>query len=493
MFEAQFTKKAFLAYFSKKFILAFLIAGISAISIAAYIGIRTTSPSPPPSFGCQPGWHEFIAGTDDNFALPTEPAFPSPGLQLFLTTQYPNTPYGRVFDESTTPDVENKILGHTFTGVAPDPTKENIAEATLEFRIRPTIENSQLAGIPATDFVSLYFMGNNGNQLASGWTRQIGLDIVYNVPGLVSGQWSIGRPAELIQLDLDALPNADGSTTNLLSSFNAAGFLDFFVHNDTTVDYAKLRVRHECIPPPPIRVPVDLESACTRDIWACTPWSACSAAGEQTRVCTLSADCPSVETPKPVEGQACTPLIRVPVDDRGPAVEACAESGQSCGPGTSCCQGLECTAAGICQTPPPPQKPTDLKAEKALQNSTFHYGGQGSFSILVENVGSKAAASPITLTDELPPGLTYLSFSDPYSSYWSCTASGQKITCVYNGTDISPGGFLPALIIKVRIATIDTFPAATGDQVENCATVEYPNDTNSANDRDCVTAIITPN
>src|SRR3989344_242797 len=178
MRKVKFTRAGFIAYFhSKKFILASLVAGVSAVSIAAYIGIRTTSsppPPPPPSSGCQAGWHEFMAGVDDNFVLPTEPALPSTGLQLFLNAQYyPDTPYDRVFDESTTPDVKNKILGHTFTGVAPDPTKGNIAEATLEFRIRPTIQNNQWAGIPSTDFISLYFIGNNGNQLASGWSRNV--------------------------------------------------------------------------------------------------------------------------------------------------------------------------------------------------------------------------------------------------------------------------------------------------------------------------------
>ena len=491
MFGVQLMQAGFIAYFhSKKFILAFLIAGVSAISIAAYIGIRTTSP---PSLGCQAGWYEFMAGVDDNFADPyymegnsvifNEPAGPSPGLQILLS-QYGNYYSYHAFDLP----FGNMVFGHTFEGIAPDPTQGGaIEEAFLEFRIRliPSVGSNN-------DTISLRFTGPSGNLVAGEWTRYIGTHD--GTPGILNVSWQPPLSSQLIQLNLGSLPNIDGSTTDLITDLNAQGFLDLYIQDDTSIDYALLRVRHSC--PQPIRVPVELEPACTNDIWECTAWSPCSAAGEQTRVCTLSADCPSVETPKPAEAQSCTPPILGPVDDRKPAVPVCAQSGQSCGAGLSaCCEGLTCTpsqGALWCLPPPPPQKPTDLKAEK-FSGGAFHYGGQGSFNIVVENVGTEIAASPITITDELPPGLTYLSFSDPYSSDWSCTASGQKVTCVYNGPDISPGGFLPALTINVRIATIDMFPAATGDQVENCAIVEYPNDTNSGNNQGCVTAIITPN
>lgn len=47
--------------------------------------------------------------------------------------------------------------------------------------------------------------------------------------------------------------------------------------------------------------------SCNADQWDCTGWSQCSPNGTQTRICTLSYDCPTVSTPKPIETQSCTP------------------------------------------------------------------------------------------------------------------------------------------------------------------------------------------
>jgi hypothetical protein len=49
---------------------------------------------------------------------------------------------------------------------------------------------------------------------------------------------------------------------------------------------------------------------CSEDVWSCGAWSQCSSAGTQNRTCTLTYDCPSVNTPKPTEQQACTPPIQ---------------------------------------------------------------------------------------------------------------------------------------------------------------------------------------
>lgn len=48
-------------------------------------------------------------------------------------------------------------------------------------------------------------------------------------------------------------------------------------------------------------------SGCTLDTWTCSNWSACSAAGSQTRTCTLSYNCPNTSTPSPVTTRSCTP------------------------------------------------------------------------------------------------------------------------------------------------------------------------------------------
>ncbi|MDA1271428.1 MAG: hypothetical protein O3A93_09230 [Chloroflexi bacterium] len=140
-------------------------------------------------------------------------------------------------------------------------------------------------------------------------------------------------------------------------------------------------------------------------------------------------------------------------------------------------------------TPTPPRENPDLTTEKFL-NSEFHYGQSASYTVQVSNVGQGSASSPITVVDDLPNGITFDSFSDPYSTDWACSASGQLVTCTYTGPPISPGGLLPTLIINVTVAPIDKFPGGS-DAVVNCATVDHNDDRNSANNQGCVTTVIT--
>ena len=139
---------------------------------------------------------------------------------------------------------------------------------------------------------------------------------------------------------------------------------------------------------------------------------------------------------------------------------------------------------------PIPTPDPDLAIEKFL-NSEYHYGQSGSYTFQIGNVGAGAARSPIKLVDVLPGGFTFDSYSDPFTTDWACSASGQQVTCVYTGPDISPGGFLPALIITVTIAPIEAFPGDSG-AVENCAQIRHPDDANPANDESCVSTVITP-
>jgi hypothetical protein len=48
---------------------------------------------------------------------------------------------------------------------------------------------------------------------------------------------------------------------------------------------------------------------CTHDVWTCDGWSVCDGA-RQTRVCTMSYDCPGVTTPKPDESRECVGAAR---------------------------------------------------------------------------------------------------------------------------------------------------------------------------------------
>ncbi len=161
--------------------------------------------------------------------------------------------------------------------------------------------------------------------------------------------------------------------------------------------------------------------------------------------------------------------------------------------------GIDITAT-LTPTPTPPPTPTatpsltpappDLAIEKLL-NSEFHYGQSGSYTFQIGNVGIGTARSPITLVDVLSDVFTFDSYSDPFTTEWDCSASGQQVTCEYTGPDISPGGFLPALIIAVTIAPIEQFPGGS-DTVDNCAQVRQPDDVNPENDESCVSTVITP-
>jgi hypothetical protein len=61
-------------------------------------------------------------------------------------------------------------------------------------------------------------------------------------------------------------------------------------------------------------------------------------------------------------------------------------------------------------------------------NPTFAVGTNTSFGVIVYNVGKKASDELVTVTVGLPAGVTYVSYTSTTPG-WSCTASGQTITC----------------------------------------------------------------
>ena len=89
----------------------------------------------------------------------------------------------------------------------------------------------------------------------------------------------------------------------------------------------------------------DCSPSCTQDIWDCTDWSEC-AGGDQHRSCVLQHDCLLVSDPAPIERQAC--------------VNECLEDAWSCGDWSACTVGgrqfrtcqlsIDCPAV---ETPPP--------------------------------------------------------------------------------------------------------------------------------------------
>jgi large repetitive protein len=74
--------------------------------------------------------------------------------------------------------------------------------------------------------------------------------------------------------------------------------------------------------------------------------------------------------------------------------------------------------------------PTALLTLTKHHQGNFMVGQQGTYLLTVTNPGPTATPGPITITDQLPNGLTYVSAAGPG---WTCNASGQTVTCVRPG------------------------------------------------------------
>lgn len=124
---------------------------------------------------------------------------------------------------------------------------------------------------------------------------------------------------------------------------------------------------------------------------------------------------------------------------------------------------------------------SDLAMTKELVGNLVP-GQNATYQLIVSEVGGGIALGPITVTDDLGPGLTFVSAT---GSGWTCTAAGQSVTCTLSQS-LYAGGSLPAITLTVLVAKDAT-------EVENCATVltqptaAWPGDVNPANDRACVT------
>jgi uncharacterized repeat protein (TIGR01451 family) len=73
-------------------------------------------------------------------------------------------------------------------------------------------------------------------------------------------------------------------------------------------------------------------------------------------------------------------------------------------------------------------------------------GSNAVFTVRVVNVGAAATTSALTMTDELPPGLTFVS-SD--GNGWTCSASGQTVNCANSGTLAAGASTTLALTVDV--------------------------------------------
>ena len=125
-----------------------------------------------------------------------------------------------------------------------------------------------------------------------------------------------------------------------------------------------------------------------------------------------------------------------------------------------------------------PNSPTTDLSVTLAHNGTFVKGQNGSYNVAVTNNGPMDEPGPITVTDTLPAGLTYVSGS---GTNWSCSASGPSVTCSYTGT-LANGATTPALTLTVAVAanapsSITNSVHATGTLFDNVPANNTASDT----------------
>jgi len=115
----------------------------------------------------------------------------------------------------------------------------------------------------------------------------------------------------------------------------------------------------------------------------------------------------------------------------------------------------------------------DLEIQKS-HSGDFVIGSSAVYVIAVTNVGTDTVSGPVTVTDNLPIGLTPMQVD---GAGWStCAFNGQLLTCVYsNSLGILPSGGLPPIILTTQVGQ------AAAPSVSNIATLVNISDTNSAN------------
>ncbi|HEY9880144.1 MAG TPA: hypothetical protein V6D29_16935, partial [Leptolyngbyaceae cyanobacterium] len=112
----------------------------------------------------------------------------------------------------------------------------------------------------------------------------------------------------------------------------------------------------------------------------------------------------------------------------------------------------------------------NLSITKATSGN-FALGQEGTYVLTVSNVGTTVAVAPLTVTDTLPNGLSFLSGS---GAGWVCSAAGQAVTCT-NYSNLAAGSST-SLNLKVLVGS------STAASISNTAMVAViPGETITAN------------
>ena len=107
------------------------------------------------------------------------------------------------------------------------------------------------------------------------------------------------------------------------------------------------------------------------------------------------------------------------------------------------------------------QQQADLAVTKT-HSGNFSVGSDESYTVTARNLGP-ATATPVTVTDTLPAGLTYVSMT---GTGFACSASGQVVTCG-STTPMGAGS-------SVELTLVVSVGAAAAPSVTNVVTISSP-------------------
>jgi len=118
-------------------------------------------------------------------------------------------------------------------------------------------------------------------------------------------------------------------------------------------------------------------------------------------------------------------------------------------------QDLVLLSAEIVAVPNTPVSDISLTMSR---NVALSPGGTAAYTLTMTNNGPNNDSGPFTIVNTLPSGLSLSSYS---GTGWTCSTSGQTVTCTRTGTLVS-GASAPALILNVSVAS-----NASGDKTNS--------------------------
>lgn len=198
-----------------------------------------------------------------------------------------------------------------------------------------------------------------------------------------------------------------------------------------------------------------------------TGWD-CSASTTTTITCTTS----TVLAP----GQA-APVVTIGVDVGATAPASITNTAGVAGGGDA-----DTTNNSSSVTSTVTQLVPDLTIAKST-TSAFQQGGTATYDLVVSNSGNGPATGTITLSDQLPAGLTLAGL--PSAAGWDCAAStAQAVSCT--STTALPAGQAAATVSF----TVD-ISATAAASLTNTATVSGGGETDTTNNSSSVTSVVT--